>query len=81
MENRINKIFKLENGKELMVLHQAIYNDDNYLVCSEVIDNEQDLSEEPILVHEIKTNDGIEIDVVEDPELAEFILQHLNLID
>lgn len=81
MENRINKILTLENGKELMVLHQAIYNDDNYLVCTEVINNEQDLSEEPILVHEIKNDEGFSIEVVEDPELAEFILKHLNLID
>jgi len=81
MENRINKILTLENGKKLMVLHQAIYNDDNYLVCSEVVDNDQDLSDEPILVHEIKSEDGIEIEIVEDSDLAEFILQHLNLMD
>ena len=81
MENRINKILTLENGKKLMVLHQAIYNDDNYLVCSEVVDNDQDLSDEPILVHEIKSEGGIEIEIVEDSDLAEFILQHLNLMD
>lgn len=81
MENRINQIMQLANGVELMVLHQAIYNDDNYLLCVEVLDNEQDLGEDPILVHEVKDGDKLIAEVVEDPELAEFILQHLNIID
>lgn len=81
MENRINQILTLDSGKELLVLHQAIYNNDNYLVCTEVKNNEQDLDENPILVHEIKKGDKIEIELVEDPELAEFIFQHLNLMD
>lgn len=81
MENRINKILTLENGLKLMVLHQAIYNNDNYLVCSEVINDGQDLSDDQFLVHEIKEGENITLKVVDDPELAEFIFKHLNLID
>lgn len=81
MENRINKILTLDNGAEIMVLHQAIYNDDNYLVCTNVINDGKDLGEEPILVHEIKEGDEISIELVEDPDLAAFIFQHLNIID
>ena len=81
MENRINKILTLENSLKLMVLHQAIYNNDNYLVCSEVINDGQDLSDDQFLVHEIKEGENITLKVVDDPELAEFIFKHLNLID
>ena len=81
MENRINQILTLDNDVELLVLHQAIYNGDNYLVCSKVVAEGTDLDENPILVHEIKNGDKLEVEVVEDPDLAEFIFEHLNLID
>src|SRR5574344_1634074 len=37
MENRINQVLTLENGQKLLILHQAIYNNENYYVCNGVL--------------------------------------------
>lgn len=81
MENRINQVMTLEDGRKYVILHQAIYNNDNYYVCSGVTDDENDVTEEFQLLHEMKNGEDISVELVSDPTLAKFILEHLNLID
>lgn len=81
MENRINQIITLENGKKFMILHQAIYNNVNYFVCSGVDEAETDLSDDFYLFEEVKKGDDSYLKIVEDANMAKFIFEHLDLMD
>lgn len=80
MENRINQIITTVDNNKYMILHQAIYNGQNYYVCCGVDSNES-LNEEFYLLEEIKDNDKVFVKAVEDENMAKFILKHLNLMD
>lgn len=81
MENRINQIITLTNGNKFMILHQAIYDNHNYYVCCAVTPDETKLNDDFMLFEESKKEDKTFIKLVEDPSLAKFILQHLDLMD
>lgn len=80
MENRINQVITTDNGK-FMILHQAIYNNQNYYVCCGVDSDETDVNEDFYLFEEIKQDDGVFIKFVEDEKMAKFILEHLNIVE
>lgn len=80
MENRINQIITLNNGDKYMILHQAIYNNKNYYVCCGVTEDEEDTKEEFYLFEENKDEGEAYLDIVQDENLAKFILEHLNII-
>ena len=80
MENRINQIITVESGKQYVILHQAIYDGNNYYVCCNVGADET-LTDNYRLVKEVKQNDEVYVELVEDEGLAKFILKHLNIID
>ena len=79
MENRINQIITAENGNKYMILHQAIYEGQNFYVCCGVEAND-DLNDNFYLFKEVKGN-TTSIELVEDEALASFILKHLDLMD
>ena len=81
MENRINQIVTLENGNKYMILHQAIYNNSNYFVCSSVNQDETDLNDDFYLFEETKEGNDTYIQVVQDANMAKFIFEHLNLME
>ncbi len=79
MENRINQIITTEDGSKYMILHQAIYEGQNYYVCCGVEAND-DLNENFYLFKEVKGKDT-SIERVEDEAMAKFILEHLDLME
>lgn len=79
MENRINKIVKLENGKKYYILKQAIYKDENYFVVAKVTDDGEDLEDKFAILHETKENDKTFIQFEKDPKIIQIILSHLNI--
>ena len=81
MENRINQVITLETGDKYVILHQAIYNNENYYACAKVTEDGNDATEDFTLFHEIKDEDKISVEMVEDDVLARFILEHLDLME
>nr|MBP3259127.1 hypothetical protein [Bacilli bacterium] len=79
MENRINQIITTDNGNKYMILHQAIYEGQNYFVCCGV-EADDDLNDNFYLFKEVKGN-TTSIELVEDEAMAKFILEHLDLIE
>ena len=79
MENRINQIITTESVNKYMILHQAIYEGQNFFVCCGVEAND-DLNDTFYLFKEVKGN-TTSIELVEDEALANFILKHLDLMD
>ena len=80
MENRINQIITTAEGNKFMILHQAIYEGQNYFVCCGV-EADGDLNETFYLFKEVKGADETSIELVEDEKMAKFILEHLDLMD
>ncbi|MBQ8234568.1 MAG: hypothetical protein IJZ36_03185 [Bacilli bacterium] len=79
MENRINQVIKIDEYTKYLILRQAIYNNDNYFVCVRLIDNE--LSEDFELLHEIKDNGNVYVELVTEEKTYNLLLRKLGLLD
>lgn len=79
MENRINNVVTLENGKKYFILKQAIYMNENYFVVAETNESEDDLKENFLILHETKQGDDTFVQVEKDPEVLQTILKHLDI--
>lgn len=79
MENRINQVLELDNGKEYFILKQAIYMNDNYFIVSEVTEDGEDLKDTFLVLHEIKEDGKIYIEIEKDPKTLQIILKHLDI--
>ena len=81
MKNRINKIFKLKNGKKYLVLKQAIYREESYCVTIGVTDDENDFTEEIVFFKEIMKDERPYMEQVKDPKLMELVAKYVGLVD
>ena len=79
MENRINQVIELENGKKYFILKQAIYLSENYFIVAEVSEDGTDLLDEFVVLHEVKEEDGAFVKVETDLKTLEIILKHLDI--
>ena len=79
MENRINQVVELENGKEYYILKQAVYSGDNYFVAAEVAEDGEDLKENFSILHESKENDESFIEFERDPKTIQILLKQNNV--
>lgn len=79
MENRINHIVELEDGKKYFILKQAIYLNENYYIVAEVTDDEEDLKEKFLVLHETKEKGDTFVQTETDPKIIQIILKHLDI--
>lgn len=79
MENRINKIVELGNGKKYFILKQAIYKGENYFIVAKVTEDGEDLEEKFAILHETKENGDTFIEFEKNPKTIQIILSHLNI--
>ena len=79
MENRINQVVELENGKKYFILKQAIYLNENYFIVAEVTEDGKDLKENFLVLHEFKENGEPFVKIETDPKTLEIILKHLDI--
>ena len=79
MENRINHVMELDNGKKYFILKQAIYMNENYFIVAEVTDDEEDLKENFLVLHETKEGDKGFVEIETDPKKLQIILKHLDV--
>ena len=79
MENRINKIMTLADGRKYFILRQAIYQGTNYYVADLVSEDESKLMEKFVILEEIKKDDKIFIDQLNDSKKIELIMKYLDI--
>ena len=79
MENRINKIIVLDNGKKYIVLRQAVYREENYYAAAEVTEDEEDVTDVFAVLHEFDKDEDKLIEIVTDPKILKLILENLNV--
>lgn len=79
MENKINHVVELDNGKKYFILKQAIYLNENYFVVAEVTDDGEDLKENFLVLHETKDNGEAYVKIETDPKVLQIVLKHLDI--
>lgn len=78
MENRINTILELDDNRKYIVINQAIYKNDSYLLVNEVNEDESDLLEEVLVLKEIKRGEETLLEIVIEPNLLDLLLKYLT---
>lgn len=78
MENRINKVLTLRNGKKYVVLNQAIYKQENYFFVVGVTDDEEDLTDEFRIVQEVEKDGKKFVKDIHDPQLLNLLAKYLK---
>lgn len=80
MENRINKIMTLKDGKKYIILNQAIYKETNYFFVVGITNDGEDVTEEFRIVEEIKKNGKKFIRDVRDAKMIQLLSKYLQPI-
>lgn len=81
MENRINQVMELENGKKYVVVKQAIYKNHNYFVTARLTDDENDILEEYVIFEEVDYNGKKSVQKVTDGNVFNMIVKYVGLAD
>ena len=81
MENRINQVMELENGKKYVVVKQAIYKSHNYFVTARLTDDENDILEEYVIFEEVDYNGKKSVQKVTDGNVFNMIVKYVGLAD
>ena len=77
LDNRINKVMILDNGKKYYVLNQAIYKN-SYLLVVGVTDDETDIRDEMKIFKEEKVNNIINVNEVKEQDLLDILVKYLE---
>ncbi len=78
LDNRINKVMILDNGKKYYVLNQAIYKKNSYLLVVGVTDDETDIRDEMKIFKEEKVNNIINVNEVKEQDLLDILVKYLE---
>ncbi len=81
MENRINQVMELADGRKYVVLKQAIYKGDNYFVAIRTTDNEEDVTDEFVVFQEVDYNGQKSVKKIKDPNLVSLICKYVGLLE
>lgn len=79
MNNRINHVLELDNGKKYFVLKQAVYLNENYFIVAEVADDGEDLKNSFLVLHEFNEDGQQLIRIETDPKTLQIVLKHLDI--
>ncbi len=78
MENRINKIMTLKDGKKYIILNQAIYKEKNYYLAVRITDNGEDVTDEFRIIEEIDKDNKKYIRDVKDEKMIQLLSKYLQ---
>lgn len=80
MQNRINEIIALGNGKKYIIVKQAIYKNENYYAVVGIADDEETLLEEYAILHELEYEGQRSVEKVTDLQTLKLITKYLDII-
>lgn len=78
MDNRINKIMTLKDGKKYIILNQAIYKEKNYFFVVGVSENGEDVTEEFRIIEEVEKDGKKFIRDVKDEKMIQLLSRYLK---
>ena len=78
MNNRINKVFVLDDNRKYLVINQAMYKNESYLLLNEVNEEENEILTDIMIVREVMDSNGdMSVEVVTDPSLLQLLAKYL----
>lgn len=78
MEMKVNKVMKLENGENYIILKHAIYKDENYYIAAKLDKDKNPLSNELKFFHQLVFNDKLKVEEVNNIELIKFLYSYMQ---
>ena len=81
MENRINQVMELADGRKYVVIKQAIYKGNNYFVSMRLTDDEEDVADEIIVFQEVEHEGQKSVQKVTDPNLFSLVCKYVGVLD
>ena len=79
MENRTNQIIELGDGTKYIIIRHLVFKDESYFISNRITDDEKDLLEEVMIMHEVKKDGKLFIEKVTDPELLQVIINNAQI--
>ena len=76
MENRTNQIIELGDGTKFIIIRHLVFKDESYYISNRITDDEKDLLDEVMIMHEVKKDGKVFIEKVVDPELLQVIINN-----
>lgn len=77
MRNRINSILTLEDDSEYVVINQAIFQGESYLLLARIDTETKKVTDNIIICQEKIIDDVINVEIVEDKKLLELLTKYL----
>ena len=81
MENRINQVMELADGRKNDVIKQAIYKGNNYFVSMRLTDDEEDVTDEIIVFQEVEHEGQKSVQKVKDPNLFSLVCKYVGVLE
>ena len=81
MENRINQVMELADGRKYVVIKQAIYKGNNYFVSMRLTDDEEDVTDEIIVFQEVEHEGQKSVQKVKDPNLLSLVCKYVGVLE
>lgn len=79
MENRTNQIIELGDGTKYIIIRHLVYKEETYYISNKITDDEKDLLEEVMIMHEVKKDGKVYIEKVVDPDLITIIVNNAQI--
>ena len=78
MENRINSVIEIANGEKYVVVNQAIYKNQNYLLLARISEDEKEVLGEVKVALEMLKDGVLGLELVKDPKLVKLLTKYLK---
>lgn len=79
MENRTNQIIELGDGTKYIIVRHLVYQDESYYISNRITDDEKDLLEEIMIMHEVKKDGKVYVEKVVDPEILQVLINNAEI--
>ena len=80
MQNRINQVMELADGRKYAVIKQAIYKGSTYYVSMRLTDDEENVTDEMVVFEEVDQKGQKSVLKVKDKNLLQLILEYVGLV-
>ena len=78
MENRIDQLVTLANGKKYVIINQAIYQNNTYFYASEVTEDEENITGTFAIFEQIKQDGKEYLKLVTDQKTVQLLIKYLQ---
>lgn len=79
MENLTNQVLELKNGKNYLIVRQAIFNGTTYFFGAEVSEDGEDITDNFLFFERVDKDGKFLVKEVKDPEILEILAKNIKV--